>query len=211
MINRNILIQRFCEECVWVWSVREHFRELFEKGDERLNLLTEVADGFFKDLNTILSEYIILQICKITDPSHSARNGGNKSLTVEYICGMDWPDETKAELKDLADEIAKFRKKVEKARNKVIAHADVKTYIQNIALGEFNQEDEEKFWEALQKFVDLVYDKTFSGPFPINATLSGDAISLIAMLKDAAYFDDLVKKDSKLLINRFRNDRYENA
>jgi len=37
------VVSRFCEECVWAWAVRDHFRRLYERPEEELELYKQVA------------------------------------------------------------------------------------------------------------------------------------------------------------------------
>ena len=54
--------------CVHLRSVWRHYQILFEEGELRRALLHRIAPVFFGDLNQILIEQLILQICKLTDP-----------------------------------------------------------------------------------------------------------------------------------------------
>ena len=64
--DREIVVREFCHRCVWVKSIRNHFRDLFETDERRLSLLAEVASAFFHDLNLLMQEYILLEQSKLT-------------------------------------------------------------------------------------------------------------------------------------------------
>lgn len=55
------IVLGFCQECVWTWSIRAHFAQLFESGEKRHQLLAEIARTFFHDMNLTLLEYVLLQ------------------------------------------------------------------------------------------------------------------------------------------------------
>lgn len=185
--NKQI-VEAFCYECLWAWIVYDQYKKLFEKGEPRLNLLSRVALTFFKDLNTVLKHYLLLQICKLTDPAKSC---GNKNLSINHIVEcLPWPDDIKKQLGSLAKELDAFREDIKSARDKIFSHNDLKTFIENRNLGEFSEGAEKTFWENLQKFVNIIYWHYFEGPFPINVVSEYDADDLIVALKKAVDYDE---------------------
>src|SRR5690606_1321344 len=149
--HRREVVIAFREECVWARSIRTHFATLYESGERRRQLLAEVANTFFGDLNAILIEYILLQQCTLTDPSSSRKHKEN--LSTNDILSLDWHPETAARLKDANATMMRFRTKVVDARRKLVAHSDLKTRMSLAALGAFTEEEEASFWTALQRFV----------------------------------------------------------
>ena len=108
MENQREVVEAFCDECVWVRSIRTHFADLFETNADRDALLSKVANIFFHDLNLILIEYILLQQCKLTDPALSGKDKNN--LTTNFILGLDWSEETGKILRSKNTELMKFQK-----------------------------------------------------------------------------------------------------
>ena len=209
-MDRAPVVHAFCEECVWVRSLRTHFGELFESSDQRSALLLEVADTFFHDLNLMMVEYILLQQCKLTDPASMGK--GKDNLTTDYILGLGWSDETRAVLVEANARLTKFREKILDARRKLIAHLDLRARLSPVGLGEVTQAEELAFWEDLQTFADAAHREALGGPFEIAATMqSGDTPSLIHALKDAVEYQRLVDADPRLLIQRHSHDRYRDA
>lgn len=209
-MDRSALVHAFCEECVWVRSVRTHFGELFESSDQRSALLIEVADTFFHDLNLMMLEYILLQQCKLTDPASMGKDKEN--LTTNYILRLDWSDETRRVLADANSRLMEFREKIVDARRKLIAHLDLRSQFNPVALGEVTQAEEIAFWEHLQTFADAAHREALGGPFEIAASMqSGDIPSLVHALKDSVEYQRLVDGDPALLIQRHSHDRYRDA
>jgi hypothetical protein len=208
--KRQKTVMAFCEECVWARAVRTHFAELFESGDTRHRLMAEIAKTFFQDLNIVLLEYVLLQQCKLTDPASSGAAKDN--LTTNYILSLNWSGETKEVLVAANRELLEFRKKIIDARRKLVAHADLRSRLQHIDLGQFTKAAEQSFWSALQRFADAAHMEACGGPFDITATMpDGDAASLIHGLVEAADYDDLVKQDAGFLMSRVGKRRYREA
>ena len=210
MDDRQEVVKAFCEECVWARSVRTHFVQLFESGEQRHRLMAEVANTFFHDLYLVLLEYVLLQQCKLTDPASSGTDKDN--LTTNYILDLSWSDETKELLTSANHELLEFREKINDARRKLIAHSDLRSRRQLANLGEFSETDEHGFWNALQRFVDAAHMEAFGGPFEIDAAMvDGDAGSLVHSLIDAVDYNDLVKQENDFLMRRHDKRRYGDA
>lgn len=208
--DRASIVKAFCEECVWLRSIRTHFASLFEGNDRRGKLLHEVAGTFFHDMNLILAEYILLQQCKLTDPASSG--GEKENLTTNFLLQLNWPSETEALLRAQNGKLMCFRQKIEDARHKLIGHLDLRARLGATAFGNFHEGDELVFWDALQAFVDAAHAEAVGGPYEINAAMpEGDAESLVHCLKDAMDYDDIVNTDPKFLVARLGHRRYEDA
>jgi hypothetical protein len=211
--HRKEVIEKFCEACVWARTVRSHFSALFEFNQRRLELLEEVAAFLFHDLNIILIEYILLQLCKLTDPE-STKVGKDRldNLTTNYIMTLEWSPETLNALKIKNNGLMAFRSKIVDARRKLIAHSDLRMHLESIGLGSFSESDELAFWKMLQEFVDLAHSEAIDGPFPIDVTMQGgDVLSLIHVLKDGVDYNAAVAEEQGFLLNRVGKRRYEDA
>jgi len=183
MDHRCRAVEAFCEECVWTRSIRTHFADLFEADTGTGSLLAATASIFFHDLNAVLIEYILLQQCKLTDAATSGP--GRDNLTSNYILTLDWTMESRGILTAANADLMTFREKVIDARRKLVAHLDRRARLESISLGAFSQDEEAKFWSALQAFVDAAHGEAVGGPYPIEATMMGDANNLLHALRDA--------------------------
>jgi hypothetical protein len=204
------IVLGFCQECVWTWSIRAHFAQLYESGEKRHQLLAEIARTFFHDMNLALLEYVLLQQCKLTDPASSG--AGKDNLTTNYIVGLPWKAETQKLLSKENDELMKFREQINDARRLLVAHTDLRTRIDQVVLGSFTKAEESQFWVALQRFVNIAHEEAVGGPFEIEASMpDGDAASLIHSLADSIDYDDLIKEDAGVLTDRANKRRYDDA
>src|SRR5207248_3308038 len=120
-----------------------------ETDQQTLDLYTSVAPLCFGDLNRILVEHLILQFSKITDP---ARTGKKFNLTTNYVVEeLPWPDDVRQRLSAANDRLMAFRKYIEPARSRRIAHVDLPSQVELRGnLGEFPKGAEKEFLIELQ-------------------------------------------------------------
>jgi len=209
-VDRRTVIEAFCEECVWLHSIRKHFADLFEFNESRNRLLFEVAGTFFHDLNLAFIEYILLQQCKLTDPASSGTDKDN--LTTNFILQLNWTPEAKASLIEQNAILLRFRAKIVDVRRKLVAHLDLRARLQTLSFGQFTASEEAEFWQALQSFVNIAHSEAIGGPFEISATIQeGDVASLVHSLKDSVDYDDLVNQEDGFLLRRYGQRRYDDA
>lgn len=189
-------VEAFRNFCVYLRSIFRHFQILFEEGaDLRRELLQSIAPTFFGDINHMLIEHLILQICKITDPEESF---GRKNLTVAFLVNNS--DFSTApgkleRLKELSDSMHGFRAKIVPARNRLIGHLDRHSVLDGKALGGADKDEWTQFWLDLQAFLHIM-DKHYidpAGHFYLNGVgYLSDADSLIKSLKESTYFHTLL-------------------
>ncbi|HEY5080785.1 MAG TPA: hypothetical protein VII91_02475 [Bauldia sp.] len=188
-------VSTFADYCVYVRSVFMHGRILFEESSEKeRDALHGVAPIFFGDLNTILIEYVILQICKITDPAKD--NRGKENHTTEFFAkNSDFSSEpAKAQrLEQLHAAMQVFRNKVKPARDKLISHLDRNAILAGSILGVASETEWSKFWQDIQDFVSMLHEKYLGTALYINGVGNiSDAHLLLKAVRQSAYFNILV-------------------
>lgn len=202
-------VKRFCDQCLWVKLVFNEYCILYESGKARLELLEEVAKHFFHDINKILVEYILLNMCKLTDP---ARSRQDDNLTVKYILKVIGPEATmQLDLDGLSKGIHSIRPYIRDARNKIIAHLDKNTLLSPGTLGAFPRKIGDSFWNSLQEFVDRIHRYYFQGPFPLDAVNIYNAQDLVQALKKAVHYDDYFRAKGRLKLDESKKMRYRDA
>ena len=156
--------------CVHLRSVWRHYEILFEEGELRRNLLHRIAPTFFGDLNQVLIEQLVLQICRLTDPEITM---GRTNLTIDYVVrNADFsaaPGDL-ARITVLRDSIHQFRSKIVSARNRLIGHLDRDAVMAGMPLGGASGAEWLKFWEDLNEFLHVVYKRYVDpgGTFYLN-------------------------------------------
>jgi len=178
-------------------SVYLHLKILFEDttADEKA-LMSRTANILFSDLNRVLIEYTILQVCKITDPAKDGRNNNNHTVAflLQHYDFRKKP-EVLASLDELHRKLLAFRQKLLPARNKVISHSDRDTIIAGTALGGAPKSEWDDFWLNLQDFICITHGEVVGGPaFLINdVAMLSDADGLLKALRHSAHFGRLLQ------------------
>lgn len=67
-------VTKFTDYCVILRAFWTHYQTIFQGSELKRELLRNAAPTFFRDLNSVLIDHLILQICKLTDPA-STRKG----------------------------------------------------------------------------------------------------------------------------------------
>ena len=183
-------IEIFANYCVFMRSIYLHARELFEtSSDEDKALMGMTAGTFFGDLNRVLNEYVILQVCKITDPAHDIRNNDNHTIAFlleHYNFSSDPP--ILKRLEDLQARMEAFRKKILPARNKLISHLDRAAILAARPLGAATDEEWNQFWLDLENFICIVHRKVIGSSFYLNGVAGlSDAGDLLKALRQGSY------------------------
>jgi hypothetical protein len=203
------MIETFCDQCVKLKIIYNEYVYLYESSKQRLKLFEEVAINFFHDLQGILIEYLILSICKLTDPPHF-RNDDN--LTVKYILENIAPDVIQSlGLNILSDKIHVFRDYIISARNKIIAHPDKETLLTQKTLGAFPEDEIKKFWDALQEFVNKVHEHYLGGIMPLDAFNPKGANDVVEALKKAVHYDEYFNDKLGLKLEAQKKMRFKDA
>jgi hypothetical protein len=207
-------VKAFTDQCVWLRLIYNEFRYLFNKTNEsRVHLLEEVASNFFHDLNKIFIDYLLLGICKLTDPAHYGKNDRYENLSVEYILELvGQPTANQLGLDQLSKKIHSIRDRLRAARNKILAHSDKHIMISQKVIGAFPKETGDDFWSNLQEFVNGINNHYFrNGPYPLDAVNPSGAEDLVRALKKSVHYDDFFKGKSRQKLEERNRMRYKDA
>ena len=187
-------VKRFCDQVFWLRIVRRMYKELFEMEDS-LPLMKKTAWSFFEELNTILQNYLLLEMAKVTDPPKS---GTKENLTVaDLVLSVDWPPGVRERLGSLNEVTKGFRDHILEARNKLLAHLDKEAFLSQKPLGQFPEGEDEVFLETLEEICNVAHEACFGRIFgKMVPAEQGDVINLKRTLVAAAAFDQLLA-DSK--------------
>jgi hypothetical protein len=180
--DMQALFLAFREQCIWLRCCYNTYSVLYESGGETKEVLEASAKAFFADLNLLLIEYCLLQVCKITDPTDSQ---GRANLTVENLNDALRDAELMTdEISNFSNGLLRYRDLVKKVRNRLISHLDKETILAGVPLGEHNQEEVTAFFESLFGYVDAVGIAVGVGPLDFRTTAGpGDVLDLIQTLR----------------------------
>lgn len=121
----RILFSSIDKEVVQLFYRWEIFRQLFDSGEENLNLLNQSGSNVFALLHGLIIENGLLTLCRLTDPEHS---GGYPNLSIRYFLGKIEATLSKEVREDFHGKLAKLESATESLRihrNKRIAHLDL--------------------------------------------------------------------------------------
>lgn len=189
MIDPKRVLNEFYNLCVEARCDFDLYRSVFEDHPKSTQLCVDCAPYFFNDFGRIITRYLVLHICRLTDP---AGTGSKTNLTTNYIVNeLPWPDAVRNQLVQFNDLLIAFRTKVEPARSKRIAHIDLHNQISRLeAMGKFNRGEDVKFFADLQSFFDLAYRQVFSASAPaIAAAASTDTHKIFRAIVKATLYD----------------------
>jgi len=205
---------------LWGELTRIHFRwklwkQLYGTGQRRVDLLNEMAQGYFYQLQFLMLDDVVLSVARLMDP---ARSKGDENMTLRLLLERveapavepAGPKAAKSELETLLEIIDKLGKPLRKHRHKRIAHADyqhhaavVGSVLPGISIAMIND-----VLKALAKFMNTVQTKYEDGITAYAAVDSlSDGDSLIRSLQKAADWKDLIK-DPLERRDRIANSRY---
>jgi hypothetical protein len=195
----------FANHCVFMRSIFLHGKILFEQSSERdMGRMRGAAPVFFGDLSQMFREYIILQVCKITDPARDFKKNDNHSIAFllqHYDFSSDPAKERR--LATLDAKLNAFREKLLAARNKLISHSDRVAIMAGHALGGVLDADWEKFWLDLDELVGIIHETIAGTSLLINDVgMLSDADGLLKALKHAECFAQLAHDGDLQLTHR---------
>lgn len=175
------------EQCVWLQICYNTYRDLYESGAETQKLLSNSAPLFFQDLNTILIEYCVLLICKITD---SVSSNGRENLSILNINHkLSAVNLLTSQITDASDAMLRYRNLIKKIRNHVVSHLDLKTNLNQVLVGEHDENEITLFFENLYTYIDAVGNAVGVGPLDFKSTSgSGDVLDLLRLLRSCKKF-----------------------
>ena len=130
----NQEVQDFSDHCVYIRSVYLWMLRLFRDSDDaECALMKATAPLFFDDLFMVFREFMVIAVCRITDP---AKMGRNENFTVEmFVNSFSSDAATFKQLDELHQRMKPFVEKIRPARNKLGAHTDRATVASGELLG----------------------------------------------------------------------------
>ena len=172
----------FREQAIWVVHCKNINFALFEGGEGREAMLLSVAGAFFQDLSFFLQEHWIALCGRLTDPPESS---GFANLSSQKLLQLAQQDKVSSlEIESLASDLLDYRKKIRLARNKLVAHNDLKTHLANAPLAGHHKADVERFVISLNQFCDELGNAIGEGPLDFQTQPGpGDVIDFLKFLK----------------------------
>ena len=199
-------------DIVWARHYLNQYKKLYLHNQSRIDLLNEVAPNFFRDIQRILWDEMIISVAKLADP-HTQKRNRNLSLRIlsELAKENNW--EFGFELDNLINEAIEKAKPIIKRRMKHTAHRDLPTALGQATLEKVNINEIDEVLILAGKALNLVYQKLSNYMWSWDLVSGHDANELVYYLKLAVISKDLQKeeKDWKKESELWNNSRYFNA
>ncbi|MCA8987728.1 MAG: hypothetical protein KDA78_08825 [Planctomycetaceae bacterium] len=115
------------DELIWLHGRWRLYRQLYGADQETLDLLNNSAPTFFGMLQFLWLDYVVLEICSLTDPP---RSYGRDNLVLRQLYEMLDPQrdaDLRRELRECGRSIDEACGKLRMIRNRRIAHKDQRT------------------------------------------------------------------------------------
>jgi len=148
----------------WLQRKWMEFGELFQRGQDRIDLLNSTASNFFYFLNKLLYEDALLHIARITDPAESF---GRQNLSVTRLAGAIAELGLRQSVEAATARALTTCEFARAWRNKRLAHADLDTLRQGNAAGlpEVTEARVEDALESLRQLLRMVDEHYGMVPF----------------------------------------------
>lgn len=175
-------IRAFRNECIHARAVFVHFKHLFESNED--GILTKVAPIFFGEVCRSFKLYLLLEVCKLTDPAGTSKR--NENLSTEFLIASIQDEGILDRLRPVSDRLQEFRKKVKPARDKLASHMDLATTRRREAVGAVDNDSWNHFWLDLDNFVYILSCQYLNDAVHINAASNqSDVPALMAALRSS--------------------------
>jgi hypothetical protein len=151
------------------------------------------ASEFFLELNYILLDNYILQVCKLTDKAVTRVGGAARlNLTVAHLNELLSAESLLTPDMEIAAEgLQRYRALVEPARNRTISHADKETAMTYTTLGAHTEAEALEFFDHLYTYIDAVGVAVGEGSLDFSTTSGpGDVADLFKALNGGVYLRD---------------------
>jgi len=174
------------ERFSWIANCWAMYRTLYESGPKTDDLMRQSAAWFFHDFNIIIIDYLIIEICKVTDRSKTM---GRDNLTVEnlwdQLCAANLIKPGDAEISGAYEKVKKYRDVIKDARNRLIAHFDKETVLKGEGVGGHDANEVYAFFDNLEILSDCVGRLVGVGPlsFKWGSPGKGDTLDLLKVIK----------------------------
>ena len=172
------------DQAIWLRQTINTFNYLFDSDPKTERILRESAGLFFTDLNTMMQEYAVLLVCRLTGPAESF--GKANLSTQRFTILMRDRGCLTPEIERLDAALREYGELLKPARDKIIAHSDLEVHVDEIALGAHGKEVMVEFFDNLQAYFDAAGNAVGVGPLDFRHVPGrGDVIDLVRTLKRA--------------------------
>jgi hypothetical protein len=177
-------------DVIWLHAKWLQFRQLYGTSSERLDILNQATGFFFRVVEDVLWDDVLLHIARLTDP---AKQGIYENLTLRRLPSLFNDPKLKSELTRLVNKLDTESEFARDWRNRRIAHSEFALAVNAAAtplLGASRQ-SVENVLELVRSILNVIRRKCFEDEFGFqHIHVVGDAENLLYLLKFAAQADE---------------------
>lgn len=166
------IVKAFCNKCDEAYKCWEIRRQLFDQNPDKEILRQSRHSSLFTLLLDITQDHWILQLKKLHDPE---KYFGGYNLSMEYVIknsGLCGP--VLSQLISYKNAMESLSDIFKEPRNKILSHNDLDTIMNGKDLGTFNKGEDEIYFDALKKFVNLLHENVVGCPYPFYELMEND-------------------------------------
>lgn len=205
-------VEQLKDDLIWAKHFYNQYQKLFGVGAKRIELLNEVAPGFFSDIQRLLWEQLIISLGRLTDPHEQ---GKHKNLSLRILTKLaqenKWAFSEELDVK--VEEACEAAKTIRIWRMKIVAHRDLKTALaKGATLDSVNIAQVEKILSLAGNAINIVYHSFADTSWSWNLVSPHDADELVHYLKVATIYKDLelkseepIRYSEEWMTSRFRD------
>lgn len=189
------------EEVVWLHAKWKQYRSLFAESPGRIELLNEVGGFFFRLVQDVLWDDVVLHMARLTDPPISMGKG---NLTLFRLEGAITEHALAVEVATLAKQARVAAEFARVWRNRRLAHRDLSLAIGNsvVPLPGISRVDVENALNAIRAVLNKIEREFWQTEVAFQEFLAhGDAESVAYYLELAV---DAQRRERDLLLQRCR-------
>jgi len=185
------LFHELYNEVVWINAKWLEYRKLYTHSAKRVDLLNNTAPFFFRIVQIVLWENVILHIARLTDPPQSpGKKKLKKNLTLLRLPLAIRKQTLQQEVKTLVDEAVSKSRFARDWRNRLYAHRDLDLALNRSvrSLPKANVQKVETVLEAFRAVLNRVIDHYFQSKVMFEHYKAlDDAEALLYYLQVATY------------------------
>lgn len=188
-------IDELKDDLVWAKHYVNQYKKLFISGQKRIDLLNEIAPGFFRDIQIMFWDEMTISVARLLDP-HIQRSNKNLSLKILLKLAKDHQWSFEPELIELIDKAQKKADRVITRRMKLTAHRDLPTAMGDVELDNIGIDEIEETISLAGQALNIVYLNLTDATWSWDLVTGHDAGELVHYLKLAVIYKELNEKEN---------------
>lgn len=189
-----IEIEELKNDLIWTKHYVNQYKQLFLYNKKRLALLNETGSTFFRVLQRMFWDEMIISVARLMDPHEQ---GKNKNLSLQIIINLaeenNW--HFKSEISDLIGKARKESDAVIIHRMKRVAHRDLPTAKKEVTIDQVGIKEIENSLSFAGQALNVVYLNLTNSTWTWNLISGDDVDSLISYLKMGIIYQELSEKE----------------